>query len=371
MSTTPEEIKAGTAGGFGRAASTYDSVIPFFETFARHLVEAAAPRPGDRVLDVACGRGACLLVAAQHVGQSGAVLGVDLASAMIEGARQDLAGLDLPASVEVRVADAEHLDVPDDAFDLVVCGFGVFFFPDPAAAASEFRRVLRPGGRFAGSTFVGGGGGYPWIGDVVGAIRPGAAMPPPSPVATAAGLVECLQEAGFVDATTREVEARFVFPDLDAYVAWNWSTGTRRLLEALSNEEAEAYRRESAMRIEDHAVPGGYELVQRAALTVATKPRTTATLTTASSRRANHADLARRVSVTEQAEGMTGWVEHDAQLVLIAVLGLIGRDPRVPMSAPPDTRGRSRQSKRVRTRSAKSSARHDNSLAPMAHRVGP
>lgn len=141
VSATPEEIKAGTAGGFGRAASTYDTVIPFFETFARDLVEAAAPQPGDRVLDVACGRGACLRVAAQHVGRSGYVLGADLSSDMIDMARQDLVGLDLPASVEVRVADAEHLDVPDDSFDVVVCGFGVFFFPDAAAAMSEFGRV--------------------------------------------------------------------------------------------------------------------------------------------------------------------------------------------------------------------------------------
>jgi SAM-dependent methyltransferase len=192
---------------------------------------------------------------------------------MVEVARHDLAGLDLPSSVEVRVADGEHLDVPDDSFDVVVCGFGVFFFPDPGAAMSECERVLRRGGRFAGSTFVGSGGGYPWIGDVIRAIRPNAAMPPRSPVATAAGLVECLSQAGFVDATTREVEARFVFPDLDAYLAWNWSTGTRRLLESLNDAEAEAYRRESAARLQDHAVPGGYELIQTAALTIATKPR--------------------------------------------------------------------------------------------------
>ena len=57
---------------------------------------------------------------------------------MIEVARQDLARLDLEASVEVRVADAEQLDVGADSFDLVLCGFGVFFFPDPARAVAEF-----------------------------------------------------------------------------------------------------------------------------------------------------------------------------------------------------------------------------------------
>jgi O-methyltransferase/aklanonic acid methyltransferase len=176
VSATPEEIKAGTAGSFDGAASTYGTVIPFFETFARYLVDTGAPKPGERVLDVACGRGACLRVAAEHVGPSGYVLGVDLSNAMIELASQDLARQGLPASVEVRFGDAEHLDIPDASFDLVVCGLGVFFFPDPAAAISEFWRVLRRGGRFAGSTFVGSGGGYPWIGDVIRTIRPTAAM---------------------------------------------------------------------------------------------------------------------------------------------------------------------------------------------------
>jgi O-methyltransferase/aklanonic acid methyltransferase len=51
------------AGVFGRSAASYDSVIPFFGTFGRLLVDAAALRPGERVLDLACGRGACALPA--------------------------------------------------------------------------------------------------------------------------------------------------------------------------------------------------------------------------------------------------------------------------------------------------------------------
>jgi O-methyltransferase / aklanonic acid methyltransferase len=274
MNGSSEDLKAGIAGVFDRVAVTYDTVIPFFETFARYLVGAAALHLGQRVLDVACGRGACLRVAASHVGPSGYVLGVDLSRTMIDLARQDLADVDVPAGlVEVRVGDGEHLDLDDDFFDVVLCGFGVFFFPDPAAALSECRRVLRIGGRFVSSTFVGGGGGYSWIGDVIREVRPATPMPTPSPVSTGSGLIEFLRRAGFTEATTRRVEARFVFPDVDAYVAWNWSTGTRRLLESFSPEEAKTYRRASAERLEDHAVTGGYELIQAAELTVATSPR--------------------------------------------------------------------------------------------------
>ena len=273
MTDTPEEIKAGISASFDRAAASYDTVIPFFETFAQLLIDAVEPQPAERVLDIACGRGACLRAAARRVGPSGYVLGVDLSEAMIELARQDLAGVDLQAgSVEVRVGDGEHLEIPDDSFDVVVCGFGVFFFPDPAAALSELWRVLRDGGRIAASTFVGSHGGYPWIGDVVREIRPvTTAMPTRTPLATAAGLIEFLQRAGFAETTSRQVEARFVFPTVDAYLAWNWSTGTRRLLESLSDQEAESYRRASANRLEDHAVSAGYELIQAVDLTVATK----------------------------------------------------------------------------------------------------
>lgn len=273
ISASPEEAKAGIAGGFDRAALTYDTVIPFFQTFAEQLVDCAALQPGQRVLDVACGRGACLRSAARRVGASGYVLGVDLSRTMVDLARQDLADLDRPpGAVDVRVGDGEHLDLTDDSFDVVLCGFGVFFFPDPAAALSEFRRVLRGGGLFASSTFVGGGGGYPWIGDVIREVRPATPTLAPSPVSTGKGLINFLRGAGFVEANTRQVEASFVFPDVDAYLAWNWSTGTRRLLETFSDEESKTYRRASADRLEAHAVSGGYELIQRAEVTVATNP---------------------------------------------------------------------------------------------------
>lgn len=271
---TPQEVKARIAAGFGRAAPTYDTVIPFFRTFAHDLIHAAALRPAERVLDLACGRGACLQAAAERVGAAGYVLGVDLSSAMIDMARTDLVALDLPpTSVEVSVADAEHLEVPDGSFDVAVCGFGVFFFPDPAAALAEVLRVLRAGGRFAASTFA-SSGGYPWVRDVMRDIQPRRPTPPASPVATGVGLVEVLQETGFIDARTTRVEQRFMFPTVDDYLAWNWSHGMRSLLESLTDQEVKAFRVASATRLQDHTVDGGFELVQVADMTVAVKPAT-------------------------------------------------------------------------------------------------
>lgn len=268
----PDEVKARIAAGFGRAAPTYDTVIPFFGTFAHDLIQAAAPQPAERVLDLACGRGACLQAAAKRVGAAGYVLGVDLSSAMIDMARRDLVDLDVPStSVEVSVADAEHLEVPDGSFDVAVCGFGVFFFPEPAAALAEVFRVLRAGGRFAASTFA-GSGGYPWIHDVVRDIQPLRPTASASPVAAAVGLIEVLHETGFIDAATTRVERRFLFPTVDDYLAWNWSHGVRSVLESLTDQEVEAFRAASAIRLQDHAVDGGFELVTVADMTVAVKP---------------------------------------------------------------------------------------------------
>jgi SAM-dependent methyltransferase len=249
------EAKLATAEVFGRAAATYDSVIPFFRTFAADLVDAASIVPGERVLDLACGRGAGLDAARAKGAQ---VLGVDLSAEMVA-----------ELGDAARVMDAEALDLPDESFDVVLCSFGVFFFPDPRRALQEALRVLVPGGRFAATTFAGGMGGYPWFGEVARALGPAQPAPPPSPVLVAEGLQIELAAAGFVHPVTTRVEERFVFPDVGAYESWVWSHGGRRLLEGLDDAGVAEHRRLAAERLQDHAVDGGYELVQAVDLTVA------------------------------------------------------------------------------------------------------
>lgn len=79
MSFDPERI----AAVFGRAAPTYDSVVPFFTEIGAWLVDHADVRPGESVLDVGCGRGATLFLAAARVGNAGRVLGLDLAPEIV------------------------------------------------------------------------------------------------------------------------------------------------------------------------------------------------------------------------------------------------------------------------------------------------
>jgi len=110
------------------------------------LMALAAPRPGEQVLDVACGTGLIALAAAEAVGPQGRVLGTDLSEHMVDAARERAAQRGLRQLGFARM-DAEQLALPDGGFDLALCALGLMYVPDPAQAMREMRRVLRPGGR--------------------------------------------------------------------------------------------------------------------------------------------------------------------------------------------------------------------------------
>lgn len=113
---------------------------------AADLIDTAALRLGERVLDVACGTGVVARLAAERVGTTGTVAGLDLNPGMLAVARV----VTPPSlSIEWHEASAEAMPLPDEAFDVVLCQFGLQFVPDKPAALREMRRVLAPGGRLA------------------------------------------------------------------------------------------------------------------------------------------------------------------------------------------------------------------------------
>lgn len=139
-------------GVFDEAATSYDSVgVDFFTPIGAELVRRAAIRPGEHVLDVGCGRGAVLFGAAAAAGPGGRVVGTDLAPQMVE--LTAAAAAHLPA-VSVRVGDAQAPAFATESFDVVTAGLVLFFLPDPPAALTAYRRLLRPGGRLAFSSFA-------------------------------------------------------------------------------------------------------------------------------------------------------------------------------------------------------------------------
>src|SRR5215212_10152381 len=103
---------------------------------------------GARVLDVCCGTGASALPAAEAVGPTGNVTGVDLAKELLELARHKAVQQRL-GNIEFEVGDILSLRFPAKSFDAVVCVFGIFFVPDMARAVSELWSRIRPGGQLA------------------------------------------------------------------------------------------------------------------------------------------------------------------------------------------------------------------------------
>jgi ubiquinone/menaquinone biosynthesis C-methylase UbiE len=134
----------------------WDKASAYYEQYWRHqlrpaqrrLLDLAALRPGERVVDVACGTGLVTLPSLAAVTPDGAVIGTDISERMVQRARE-VAQAEGHAHAEFVRMDAEALELPDESFDAALCGLGLMYVPDPLASVKEMYRVLRPGGRIA------------------------------------------------------------------------------------------------------------------------------------------------------------------------------------------------------------------------------
>jgi SAM-dependent methyltransferase len=177
---------------------------------AERMLELTAPAPGERVLELACGPAGLGLTTAARVGPGGEVVLSDVAPEMTAIAASRAAGLGL-RNVVARVLDIEAIEEPDGAYDAVLCREGLMFAAEPARAASEIRRVLRPGGRAAIAVW-GPRERNPWLGLVFDAVSaqlgrpvPPPGIPGPFSLADAGALAALLTDAGLADVAVGEL----------------------------------------------------------------------------------------------------------------------------------------------------------------------
>jgi ubiquinone/menaquinone biosynthesis C-methylase UbiE len=127
-------------------AAGYDDIFArATRLFMPALLRAAQLQSGHNVLDVATGTGEAAVAASTIVGAAGSVTAGDISPAMLDIARAKLRG----ARITLDIIDGHSLPYADQRFDTVLCQLGLMLFADPARALTEFRRVLRPGGRVA------------------------------------------------------------------------------------------------------------------------------------------------------------------------------------------------------------------------------
>jgi len=229
---------------------------------------AAAPMPGEIVLDVGCGTGTTTLRLADAVGPSGQVLGVDISEQQLGLGRQRVSDAGT-TRVQLVLDDAATHDFAPESFDLCFTRFGVMFFADPVAAFRNIRRAMKPNGRLLLAVFR-SGSENPWATASVAAIRhlvpPPPALGPEDPGqfswSDPARVRRILNGAGFRNVALTPLDLLFTL-GADAIEAAEFATFIgqgARLLHGQPDETRQAARPAFEVFFKQHEGPGGVSL---------------------------------------------------------------------------------------------------------------
>ena len=231
------------------------------------MLEAAGVRPGDHVLELACGPGGVGLAAAARVGPTGSVVLSDVTAEMTSVAAARAAALQL-TNITTRELDLEHIDQSDRSHDVVLCREGIMLVPDPARALREIRRVLRPGGRAAVAVW-GPRERNPWLGILFDAVSAHLGVPVPPPgvpgpfsLADAELLAALMVDADLTDVVIAEVSAPLRVTSFDEW----WTTvpslagPIAGILASLPAEVADAIRASAHEGLQGFITPTGYDV---------------------------------------------------------------------------------------------------------------
>lgn len=208
--------------GSGPEVYERELVPAVFGPWAPILIGLADPKPGDRVIDIACGTGIVARIAAARVGPSGAVAGVDLNPGMLNVARSFDARVGA-ASIQWQEASADKLPFPDESFDVAYCQLGLQFFADRPAALREMGRVLSTRGRLAVMVWCGiqESPGFEAFAEVlernVGSAAT-AIMRAPFGLSDANELSRLVADSGFQDIKVQQRVGAVEFPSVERFV---------------------------------------------------------------------------------------------------------------------------------------------------------
>ncbi len=186
-------------------ADDYEVIDRLFAGLTQIALDHAAPKLGERVIDIGCGSGTTVLELAARVGPGGYVLGADVSKPSVEKARERIAAACVQQA-EITLCDVSIHTFPANSFDLVFSRFGVMFFADPVATFANIHKAMKSDGRLAVVVFR-----TPqenkWATTALAAVRhllppitpPGPEEPGQFSWADAARVHHILETAGFQD----------------------------------------------------------------------------------------------------------------------------------------------------------------------------
>ncbi len=268
---------------YDRAAGLYDHVgIKQASYYANLLVERLNIPPGARVLDVATGRGALLFAAAQRVGPTGRVIGIDLAPQMIAETTAEIQARGL-TQAQVQLMDADCAVFPDHSFDYVLCGFALHFLDYPRTLV-RFRRMLKAGGTIATThPYVPTSDPentqrWQWLFQLTREVFPPDFAPPaswtaPNRLNRPQSIATALDAAGFCDISVTNEEEVMSFRDEEEWWAWEWSQASRFWLEGMTPDALARFKSVSFEKLKAMKGPAGIPIRLGACLAMAKVPR--------------------------------------------------------------------------------------------------
>ena len=248
---TSQEEAPGIAAVFNRVAQGYDrQALRFFPHSADKMIARLKPKPGEKILDVATGTGAVALAAAQAVGASGRVVGIDIAEAMLAEAEKKIRKFGI-SNIDLHTMDATALDFRSSYFDSVTCAYALFFLPDMQAALTEWKRVLKLGGNIIFTSF-GPAAFRPMLDlfmarlalhDVVTDPAAGARLNDP------AHCRQLLTAAGLIDVEVVTEQLGYHLKDATEWWEIVYNAGLRGMLDKLAPHSREVFEREHLQEV--------------------------------------------------------------------------------------------------------------------------
>ena len=133
-------------------ADEHETIDRLFAGLTQIALDHAAPKLGERVIDIGCGSGTTVLELAARVGPTGYVVGADVSKPSVEKARERIAAAGVHQA-EIMLCDVSTHIFPANSFDLVFSRFGVMFFTDPLTTFAKIRKVMKSDGRLALAVF--------------------------------------------------------------------------------------------------------------------------------------------------------------------------------------------------------------------------